>query len=34
MILDLISFLYGVVAVLMAEAVVLMLVTIWMEGKL
>jgi hypothetical protein len=31
---DMYSFLWGVVAVLMAEAVVLMLVTIWMEGKL
>lgn len=31
---DLYSFLWGVVAVLMAESVVLMLVTIWMEGKL
>lgn len=31
---DAFSFLCGVVAVLMAEAVVLMLVTIWMEGKL
>lgn len=31
---DQFSFLCGVVAVLMVEFVVLMLVTIWMEGKL
>ena len=32
--LDLFSFLCGVVGVLLTESVVLMLVTIWMEGKM